>query len=349
MSKLLKIAVAVLLAVLLLSAGVFTALYMFNLPSEDIPSEGAVLRIGGGRSISSVASELEERDLIRSEYFLRGVSRIQKPGSTIKSGYYLIKPGMSTVEILNILIEGEQTLHRVSIPEGLTASHIAERLEEAEVCEKEEFLEAATGESEDWIGEELKEKYRLPEDLDTLEGLLYPDTYLFQKDYPVTLVVAHMVEAFFNKLEEIEPDYKDYSPEELYEKFIIASIVEREYRSAEEASKIASVFYNRLDKGMQLQSCATVVYALTEENGRDHPKRLTYADLEVDSEFNTYRTRGLPPAPIANPGKVALEAAFNPEDTDYLFFLLKDPEDGRHTFTSKLSEHNEAYRLYIKQ
>ncbi|MFP4490581.1 MAG: endolytic transglycosylase MltG [Spirochaetaceae bacterium] len=349
MSKLLKITAAVLLTAVLLAAGIATALFLYNRPSESIPSDGAVLHIEGGRSLSSVSMELEERGLIHSRYLLMAISRIQKADSTIKNGYYHIKPGMSTTDILDLIVEGKQTLHKVSIPEGFTAAKIAVRLEDAGVCGEEEFLEVAVENRNNWIEEELSDRYRIPEDVETLEGFLYPDTYLFQQGYPAKKVVTHMVRTFFEKLEEVEPDYKEYTPEELYEKVTIASIVEREYRSAEEASKIASVFYNRIERGMQLQSCATVVYALTEEEGREHPERLSYADLEIDSEFNTYKTGGLPPSPIAAPGRVALDAAFHPEETDYLFFLLKNPEDGSHTFTRNLSEHNEAYRLYIKQ
>ncbi len=182
-----------------------------------------------------------------------------------------------------------------------------------------------------------------------MEGFLFPDTYLFQRNFPAEKIVAHMVDTFFDNLREIAPGYTELSAEELYRKIIIASIVEREYRASDEAKKIASVFYNRLERGMRLQSCATVVYVLTEKQEKEHPKKLTYEDLEVESDFNTYTRGGLPPSPIANPGAVALEATFHPADTDYLYFLLQDPEDGRHTFSKTLSEHNEAYRLYIKQ
>jgi UPF0755 protein len=257
---------------------------------------------------------------------------------------------MSTVEVHELLVKGEQTLHRVTIPEGLTISEVALEFEDEGICGAGEFVEAATTAGEtDAQGAESFGGYPIPPGVESLEGFLFPDTYLFQRNFPAEKVVAHMLDTFFEKLGEIAPGYTELSAGELYEKVIVASIVEREYRAADEAKKIASVFYNRLERGMRLQSCATVVYVLTEEQGKAHPEKLTYDDLEVESEFNTYTRGGLPPSPIANPGAVALEAAFHPAETDYLYFLLQDPEDGRHTFSRTLSEHNEAYRLYIKQ
>jgi len=193
----------------------------------------------------------------------------------------------------------------------------------------------------------LIEKFGIP--AKNLEGYLFPDTYRFLQKYPAEKVVEHLVDTFFQQLEDIAPDYTDFSAEELHQRVILASIVEREYRDPEEANKIASVFYNRLEKNMRLQSCATVVYVLTEEQGLPHPSKLTYNDLEVESEFNTYREWGLPPAPIANPGTDALRGAFHPADTDYLFFLLQDQNAGKHVFSRNLADHNEAYSLYIKQ
>jgi len=172
---------------------------------------------------------------------------------------------------------------------------------------------------------------------------------MFHKDLPAEKVVEHLVQTMFEKLENIYPEYKEMEPEELHDKIILASIVEREYRNPDEAAKIASVFYNRLKIDMRLQSCATVVYVLTEIKGEKHPEKITYNDLEVDSKFNTYEEWGLPPAPIANPGINALEAVFYPADTDYLYFLLKDQDAGRHVFSRTLSDHDNAYRLYIKQ
>ncbi|WP_255947327.1 endolytic transglycosylase MltG [Brucepastera parasyntrophica] len=136
----------------------------------------------------------------------------------------------------------------------------------------------------------------------------------------------------------------------MYEKVILASIVEREYQIREEAPLIASVFANRLKIGMGLQSCATIEYIITEIQGLPHPVRLYDRDLEIRSDYNTYLWAGLPPSPISNPGLIALNAAFNPAKTNYLYFRLTDSESGAHTFTRSLDEHVSAGRnLTVKR
>ncbi|HDQ14199.1 MAG TPA: endolytic transglycosylase MltG [Sediminispirochaeta sp.] len=297
-----------------------------------------------GEVVAETAVDLHEQGLIRSPLFFRVLSRIQRVrngNGTIKAGRYHIRPGSSSLEIYKLLVEGKQELVKITIPEGLTARRIARSFAEKGITEESGFLDAVHS-------SDLIRKYQVP--ADSLEGYLYPDTYYFQQDYPAEEIVDHLVGTFFEKLEEIrERAPGQLNPEELHRKIILASIVEREYRDPDEADKIASVFYNRLEQNMRLQSCATVVYAMTEEKGLPHPKRLTYGDLELESQFNTYIKGGLPPGPIANPGYVALQAAFQPAETDYLYFLLKDQEAGRHVFSNNLAEHNQAYTLYIKQ
>ena len=141
---------------------------------------------------------------------------------------------------------------------------------------------------------------------------------------------------------------KKLDVEELHEKVIMASIVEREYRLIREAPIIASVFYNRLGVNMGLGSCATVEFIITEIEGKKHPEYLTYEDLEIDSPYNTYKYAGLPPGPICSPGEISLRAAFFPEDTDFWYFLLKDQDTGEHFFSKNDIEHNKAKRLYLK-
>lgn len=301
---------------------------------------GRVFQVKRGEAGSTIAERLAAENFIRSKYVFIAVSKVKQTQSSIKSGYYRISNKMSTVEIHDLLVTGNQKLVRVTIPEGLTARETGKRFEAAGVCPQADFLDAAHSKN-------LLEQHDL--NADSAEGFLYPDTYLFQQDFPADKVVAHLIDTMHARIADIYPEYRQLEWEDLYEKIILASLVEREYRDPDEAVKIASVFYNRLDKRMRLQSCATVVYVLTEIKGRDHPKKLSYADLEVDSEYNTYQRWGLPPAPIANPGKVALEAVFYPAETDFLYFLLKDPNAGSHVFSKTLTDHNRAYQLYIKQ
>jgi peptidoglycan lytic transglycosylase G len=246
---------------------------------------------------------------------------------------------MSCRDMHDYLLSGNQVLKRVTIPEGLTISKVASRLQTTGITSADAFLAAATDPL-------LMAEYDLPGE--SAEGFLFPDTYLFAEDFPADGVVRHMLERFFEVLEEIYPDYRSLSLEDIHDRVVVASIVEREYRAPEEAPKIASVFYNRLDVNMRLESCATVVYVITEQEGLPHPQRLFYRDLERPNPYNTYYSFGLPPGPIANPGRTALDAAFFPESTDYRFFVWNGPGSESHAFTRTLSEHNEARLLYLK-
>jgi len=313
------------------------ALYFTQAP-EAVP-EDSFFRVSQGESLGKIAQQLEGRGFIRSGLVLRLYARIMKTDDDLQTGYYNLPPGASMFEVHDILLTGKQHLVQVTIPEGLPLSRIARILEEKGIVQAQEFRQESRSQL-------LLDEFDIP--ADSLQGYIYPDTYRMPLESPADSILRHMIHTFFRKLEESGIRRDDYSPEELHERIILASIVEREYRLPEEAPLIASVFLNRIDIRMPLQSCATVVYVLTEEMGRDHPKFLTYRDLEVSSDFNTYQNYGLPPSPICNPGKVALESAFSPADTDYLYFLVEDPESGRHRFTTTLSEHNQAKQLYIK-
>ncbi len=345
----------IIVALLLIAGACALALvgagYYLNSPVSAAPAQtngqtvqqndtGQVFQVNRGEAVSTIADRLMHAQFIRSKYFFIAVSKLKQTQSSIKSGYYRISDRMSTIEIHDLLVAGNQKLERVTIPEGLTAREIGSRFEAAGICSQSDFLQAVHSKN-------LLEQHGV--EADSAEGFLYPDTYLFQQDFPAEKVTSHLIETFYEKLAEIIPDYRELAWSELYEKVILASVVEREYRDPDEAARIASVFYNRIEKRMRLQSCATVVYVLTEIKGREHPEKLTYADLEIDSEYNTYQEWGLPPSPIANPGSVALEAVFFPADTDYLYFLLKDPNAGSHVFSKTLTDHNRAYQLYIKQ
>ncbi|MDR2393497.1 MAG: endolytic transglycosylase MltG [Treponema sp.] len=297
-----------------------------------------------GESAMSVGRRLKDAGMIRSHYFWYILSRLDK--GYIKAGTYRLELPASQMAIRSILVTGQQFLTRVTIPEGVTLKKIAKILEAAEICDEDAFLTAA-GE------EKIRAAYQIPGE--TMEGFLYPDTYFFPRDYPASLVVKAMADTFFRRIAAlpgmtgmVEVNGKALSPEELYQKVIIASIVEREYRVDEEAALMAGVFYNRLDIGMALQSCATVEYVITEIQGRPHPEILYSRDTEIQDPYNTYMRRGLPPGPISAPGAVALNAAFNPIRKEYLYFRLVDSTAGRHYFSRTFDDHIRAGALYVK-
>jgi UPF0755 protein len=314
----------------------------FNSPpaelSPDTGNDGSIIfEVRSGESAWSVGSRLEEGGIIRSRYFWYLLARFDR--EYIKTGAYRLELPATQLTIRSVLVTGRQILRKVTIPEGATLKKTAHILADAEICSEEDFLAAAAD-------RDILSAYGIPGQ--TMEGYLYPDTYLFPPDYPVFRVVAVMADTFFARLEEIPGDLSALSPEELNRRVIIASIVEREYRLAEEAALMAGVFYNRLEIGMALQSCATVEYVITEIQGRPHPEVLYTRDTEIRDPYNTYIRPGLPPGPISAPGKVALQSAFNPAASDYLYFRLIDPASGRHYFSKTLDDHIRAGVLYVK-
>lgn len=337
--KSIRILVVTFFLLLIISAGTSVALSIYlNSSPDELSDELVVFPVEQGSSFNGIASDLEEAGLIRSALFLKVVNKLTGSDRLIKTGSYNIDKKLTSMEIVNQLVEGKQKLLSVVIPEGITSRQMAEIFENAGVTDGEAFIRAAGD------GFLLK-SYGIQ--ADTLEGFLFPDTYSFQQNFPAEKIVEHMVAIFFQKLKSVYSDYHMLTNKQIYEKIILSSIIEKEYRVAEEASKMASVFYNRIDQGWPLQSCATIVYVLTEEQKKEHPERILFSDLEIDSEFNTYQNRGLPPAPISNPGVVALDAVFNPAQTDYMFFVVKDINRGTHTFTKRLSDHNQARSDYI--
>lgn len=244
------------------------------------------------------------------------------------------------MRVLSELVSGQQVLYKVTIPEGYTISRIASILHLERVCQAQDFIEAAHNRV-------LLD--RLGINAGSVEGYLYPDTYLFPHNYPADKVIAYMVKTFREKLAGIYPAFAELSAEALHEKVTLASIVEREYRIPEEAPLMASVFYNRLNQHYRLESCATVVYILTEILGKKNPEgAITFADTQIQSPYNTYKHSGLPPGPIANPGDVALHAVFSPASSDYMFFRIIEPVTGRHHFSKTYEEHLNASKFSIK-
>jgi UPF0755 protein len=306
---------------------------LFSINNKNLLGEedSYILTVNNGDSVSSVALKLENDNIIKSAMFFKIISKIS--GSNIQKGSYEITSGMSVKKILTNLVKGKIILVKVIIPEGLIIPEIAQIFALNKICSEDEFINAANN------GERLKE-YGIS--AETCEGFLFPDTYMLPPAYSGQQCVDMMVEHFFQEIQDFDVD-----EEALYDKLIMASVIEREYRSVDEAPMIGSVFYNRLQKGMKLQSCATVVYVLKKYYGRT-PSRLYNRDIAIDNPYNTYLYKGLPPSPICNPGLTALNGAIKPAETDFLYFVLKDPAEGRHFFSKNYDDHIDAKIKYLK-
>jgi UPF0755 protein len=266
--------------------------------------------------------------------------KVKNYDNSLKAGTYRVSPAMSGSEILEVFVSGSQVLESVRIPEGTGMRTVAKLVGDAGVAKAEDFLAAARD-------PELLQELGIP--AGSVEGYLFPDTYFFARDTAAKEVIALMAGNFRKKLAEAVPEAAALDAAELHQRIIMASVVEREYRVPEEAAKMAGVFYNRIKIGMALQSCATVVYVITEKLGKPHPARIFDRDIQLKDPYNTYVNRGLPPGPICNPGLTALTAAMRPESTGYLYFRLVDEAAGKHYFSETLDEHIKAASLIVKQ
>ncbi len=301
----------------------------FSVPGGGTGSPEKVLRVAKGSTASEVASVLQREQLIQNRLLFQLYLRITGSDRKLKAGTYKIAQGASIPAIVATLTEGRTMQIQVTIPEGTTSRVIAGILEKAGVCSKDGFLAAV----------------RNPTLIDhagisgpSFEGFLFPDTYLFSENSNPEQIVLVMAQTFFTKLEKILPG-KKIDPAKLYEDVILASIVEREYGVESEAGLIASVFKNRLKINMALQSCATIVYIITEKQLKPHPQVVYYSDLEIPDPYNSYIHRGLPPGPISNPGETALRAVFNSPKSDYLYFRVMGNSEGTHKFSKTFEEH----------
>ena len=315
------------------------------------------LEIPYGTTVYTVAKELKANGLIKNEKLFYYAARYPQilqflfPSETaelnftLKSGIYHIKPTLSAIEIMKLLSSGQTEYVKVSVPEGLTISKIGTILEEERICEKADFISSCR-KPEIFAEYPI---YSLFENgtIENVEGFLFPDTYFMNIGMKADSVAVIMVDNFFTKISEVK-NLAEKPVDELFETLTLASIVEREYRVDDEAPLIASVFKNRLSRSIGLYSCATIEYIITEIQGKPHPDVILIADTKIDNPYNTYKWAGLPPGPISNPGLVALDAATNTPKTNYYFFQVVDPSEGRHVFTSTFEEHK-VNKIYTKK
>lgn len=250
---------------------------------------------------------------------------------TLKAGEYHFDGSPSLGEIIAKIEAGEVVLHILTIPEGLTAAEIADRMEDGGVCRATEYVEAARNVT-------LIERY---DPLATsLEGYLFPDTYAFPKGVTARQIVARQVKTFLKKYVELRQ--QDVPVLGFRDGIILGSLVEKETGQPDERPLVASVFVNRMRRSMLLQCDPTVIYAMMLAGINDGTIRRS--DLAMDSPYNTYRHAGLPPGPICNPGMAAIEAAIYPPPTEYLYFVSRN--DKTHLFSTTLEAHNRAVDRY---
>jgi UPF0755 protein len=305
--------------ILFIAAGFFAynkAQQIVTMPHEV--TEDTFVQINNGMPLKDIAAMLRQNKLIDHDYEFILYVKLNKLYPKFKAGEYLINNDISVAGLADLFSGGKAHLRKLTIPEGLTAR------EAMDIIMANEFLE---------------------DDFTPFsEGEILPETYTFSRHEKRQKLVDQAKEAMDKVLQQAWDEKDENLPlKNKEEMLVLASIVEKETGVASERPQVASVFINRLKKGMLLQTDPTVIYALT-EGKKDLGRPLTRKDLETDSPYNTYKYEGLPPKPICNPGKAAIMAVAHPDKTPYLYFVASG--EGGHNFARTLDEHNNNVRKW---
>ena len=326
------VAVALVGLVVLMLAGLAAGSwwYLFLRPAAPGVAAGETveIEIAEGSSTAAIAEQLAAAGIVRNANMFGLESRRAGADGELRAGVYELQTGMSDRDVIELLRGGPPIAYvTVTIPEGWVIGQIAERVERDTGISAAEFEALAEAGYDEVPREYLRD---LPSG--TLEGYLFPKTYRVEEGSTARDVIEMMLDQFETELTEVDVAAAEQRGFSLHELVTIASIIERETRVAEERVLVSSVIHNRLEQGRRLEIDATIEYLLPGTRFR-----LTYEDLQVDSPYNTYRNAGLPPGPICSPGLASLKAAAEPADTDYVYYVLTDP-DGSHTFTETYEE-----------
>lgn len=317
------------LTILLLAALAVGGWLAWALYVPVTPSGQKFVLLHAGYSTRRIARELQDAGVIRNAgAFL--IWRRLHHGHSLKAGEYLFEKPANAVAIDDRLVRGDVYVRTVVVPEGFTIFDVAQAVENAGLGSKEEFLKVAITDT-DLIRD-------LSPDAATLEGFLFPNTYEFTRTQSMEDIAGAMVRQFREVAKEIG------LTSNIPAVVTLASIVEKETAVPEERMVVASVYDNRVRLNMLLQADPSVVYGELLQG--TYSGALHHDDMRFDSPYNTYRHAGLPPGPIANPGRSALEAALHPASTDYLYFVADG--SGRHRFARSLEEHNRNVAAYRK-
>ncbi len=324
-----KLRVPVILLLLGLSA-VGYEYHRFAGTPLKLPDEGLVYTLSPGTGLRGISRELTAQGLIPYPAYFWLLAYLEGNPRGLKAGEYAICPGSTPRDLLRQLEEGRVIQHALTLVEGWTFSKVMETLRADDRLEQE-----LIGLSDPEVMARLGYPGEHP------EGRFFPDTYRFPRGTSDLSFLRRAYQAMVQMINEEWPKRAPGLPlSRPYEALVLASIVEKETAAAHERAEIAGVFVRRLKKGMLLQTDPTVIYGL----GEDFDGNLRRQDLERDGPYNTYRRAGLPPTPIALPGRASIHAALHPSPGDALFFVARG--DGSHEFSATLAEHNEAVRRY---
>jgi len=293
-------------------------------------STDTLFLIRPGQNVRTTSAALLEKGIITDPFKFKLLARIKGLDKKLKAGEYLLSDSMTPNIILGKLGDGKVLLHRLTIPEGYNLYQISALVGELKLCNEMDFLESATDPA-------LVREMGL--EAETFEGYLFPDTYYFLRGYMPKALIGTMVKRFQSVFTGEWKNRAHQTGFSVHQAVTLASIIEKETGAPFERPLISSVFHNRLKKRMRLESDPTVIYGITDFDGN-----ITRKHLRAQTPYNTYKIRGLPPGPIANPGSDALKAALYPTDTQFLYFVSK--RNTTHAFSTNIKDHNRAVRKY---
>lgn len=318
--------------VLLLALGIgFHHVLMKNMQAPLKLKQAEILSIKSGTSFYAFSKLIVEKGWITERFWLRSYVRFNPELAKLKAGSYLIKPDTSLLALLQQLVTGAEHQFQITFIEGSTFKEWLNKLAEHPYIDHTlSDLSVAK------IAQRLGIKHENP------EGLFFPDTYAFTYQTSDVSILQRAYQRMSETLAKAWQNRQANLPyKDAYQALIMASIIEKESGFHAEQALIASVFVNRLNKNMRLQTDPTVIYGVGERYQGD----ITYQHLRDKNAYNTYQIKGLPPTPIAMPGIKAIEAAMQPAKSNYLYFVSNG--DGKHIFSTNLQEHNKAVRKYV--
>ena len=320
---------------LCISLAITVSSFLLFYPSYNTESKVIKFTIQKGNSLIDTTKILREKKLLQSSTLLLIVAKVLQKERGIKEGIYIIDKPISLLGILNLLEKGIGEIVKITIREGLNAREIFKILRESKLKNKGNY-------DSFFHNKEFMMKNSLPKEVTSLEGFLFPDTYFFSHNTSEEKLLSFLIKNFFQNITpQIKKDIQE-SKYNFYDIIKLASIIEKETSAPSDAGLIASVFHNRLERGMRLQADPTVIYGIKNFNGN-----LTRKHLRQPHPHNTYTQKGLPLTPISNPGLMAIKHAINPLKSDYLYFVAKG--NGYTHFSKTLKEHNRAVFRYQKQ
>ncbi|MDD6920715.1 MAG: endolytic transglycosylase MltG [Eubacteriales bacterium] len=303
-----------------------------------------VVNIPNGSGTSVIAQTLEKEEIIKGATSFKIYAKIMGYDGEFKAGAYELSPSMDLSIICKKLSSGDTVSKTFTVPEGYSIDKIGDKLQKEGVVSKAEFEKALLkgNFSYDFLPKNIN-------DVKDYEGYLFADTYSLPLDIDANALVKVILDNTDKKLSKLKDDIKK-SGRSIHEILTVASIIEKE-SNTEDMPKVASVIYNRLEKGMKLQMCSTLNYV----SGRDAVKS-NFSDINLQSPYNTYLNKGLPPGPIATVSMNSIKAALNPDKSKYLFFVVSEKMDGSNIFAETYEEHlkntekfNKTYYKMLKE